>query len=55
LVKAGFEDINIEPTRIYTAESARDFLASAELGAEAIAAMEGKFASAFVRARKPRP
>jgi arsenite methyltransferase len=55
LVKAGFEDINIEPTRIYTAESARDFLASAGLGAEAIAAMDGKFASAFVRARKPRP
>jgi SAM-dependent methyltransferase len=54
LEKAGFEDITIEPTRIYTAESARDYLAGAGLGAEAIAAVEGKFASAFVRARKPR-
>ena len=55
LAKAGFEEIAVEPTRIYTAESARDFLAGAGLGDEAIAAMDGKFASAFVRARKPRP
>jgi arsenite methyltransferase len=54
LGKAGFDDITIEPTRIYTAESARDYLAGAGLGAEAIAAMDGKFMSAFVRARKPR-
>jgi SAM-dependent methyltransferase len=54
LAKAGFEEIAVEPTRIYTAESARDFLAGAGLGDEAIAAMDGKFASAFVRARKPR-
>jgi arsenite methyltransferase len=54
LAKAGFDDIDLEPTRIYTAESARDFLASAGLGAEAIAAVDGKFISAFVRARKPR-
>jgi ubiquinone/menaquinone biosynthesis C-methylase UbiE len=52
LAKAGFEDIDVEPTRIYTAESARDLLASAQLGDEAIAAVDGKF-SAFVRARKP--
>jgi len=51
--KAGFEDIDLEPTRIYTAESARDFLSGAGLGAEAIAAVDGKFISAFVRARKP--
>jgi arsenite methyltransferase len=55
LAKAGFEEIAVEPTRTYTAESARDFLAGAGLGDEAIAAMDGKFASAFVRARKPRP
>ena len=54
LAKAGFDEIALEPTRIYTAESARDFLAGAGLGAEAITAMDGKFASAFVRARKPR-
>ena len=54
LAKAGFDAIHLEPTRIYTAESARDFLAGAGLDAESIAAMEGKFISAFVRARKPR-
>jgi SAM-dependent methyltransferase len=54
LAKAGFEEIAMEPTRIYTAESARDVLSGAGLGVEAIAAMDGKFASAFVRARKPR-
>src|SRR5437870_8910767 len=53
LAKAGFEDIDLEPTRIYTAESARDFLSGAGLGAGAIAAVDGKFISAFVRARKP--
>jgi len=55
LAKAGFEDIDVEPTRVYTAESARDFLAGAGLSAEAIAAADGKFISAFVRARKPAP
>jgi ubiquinone/menaquinone biosynthesis C-methylase UbiE len=55
LAKAGFEEIDVEPTRIYTAESAGDYLAGAGLGAEAIAAVDGKFVSAFVRARKPRP
>ena len=54
LAKAGFENIDVEPTRIYTAESARDFLAAAGLDAEAVAAaVDGKFISAFVRARKP--
>jgi arsenite methyltransferase len=53
LAKAGFEDIDVEPTRIYTAESARDYLAGAGLSAEAIASIDGKFISAFVRARKP--
>ena len=55
LAKAGFEDIDVEPTRVYTAESARDFLAGAGLSAEAIASADGKFISAFVRARKPLP
>ena len=54
LAKAGFEDIDLEPTRIYTAESAQDFLAGAGHAAEVIAAVDGKFISAFVRARKPR-
>ena len=55
LAKAGFEDIDVEPTRIYTAEHARELVASARLGGEAIAAIDGKFISAFVRARKPVP
>src|SRR5215467_11542173 len=55
LGKAGFEAIDVEPTRIYTAESAGEFLAGAGLGADAIAAVDGKFVSAFVRARKPLP
>src|SRR5215468_8640950 len=55
LGKAGFEDIDLEPMRVYTAESARDYLAGAGLGAEAIASIDGKFISAFVRARKPLP
>ncbi len=54
LAKAGFEAIELEPTRIYRAEDARDFLARAGMDAEAIAAqVDGKFMSAFVRARKP--
>jgi arsenite methyltransferase len=53
LAKAGFEGIDVEPTRVYTAERARDYLAGAGLGAEAIASIDGKFISAFVRARKP--
>jgi SAM-dependent methyltransferase len=55
LHEAGFDDASIEPTRIYTAADARDFLASMGLDAERIAAeVDGKFASAFVRASKPR-
>jgi ubiquinone/menaquinone biosynthesis C-methylase UbiE len=55
LAKAGFEAVDVEATRVYTTESARDDLAGAGLGAEAIASIDGKFISAFVRARKPRP
>jgi arsenite methyltransferase len=55
LAKAGFDGIDVEPTRVYTAESARDVLAGAGLSAEAIASIDGKFISAFVRARKPLP
>jgi len=54
LVKAGFHDIEIVPTRIYRAEDAKDFLAGAGLNVEALAPqMDGKFMSAFIRARKP--
>jgi arsenite methyltransferase len=54
LAAAGFEDIDIEPTRIYRAEDARAFLRDKGMDAAAISAqVDGKFMSAFVRARKP--
>jgi arsenite methyltransferase len=55
LAKAGFEAIDLEPTRIYRVEDAREFLADSGLDADAIAPqVDGKFMSAFVRARRPR-
>ena len=54
LAKAGFEEIDLEPTRVYRAEDAREFLAGTGLDADAIAPeIDGKFLSAFVRGRKP--
>src|SRR2546425_9967490 len=55
LAKAGFEAIDLEPTRIYRAEDAREFLRDREgIDIAAIApAVDGKFMSAFVRATKP--
>ena len=54
LYAAGFESVDIEPTRVYKIEEARDFLASAGLDAEKVAPLiDGKFISAFVRASKP--
>ena len=54
LAKAGFEAIDIEPTRIYGVEDAREFLGGEGVDVDAIAPqVDGKFMSAFVRARKP--
>jgi SAM-dependent methyltransferase len=54
LAKAGFEAIDIEPTRVYSIEDARQFLAGEGIDADAIAPLvEGKFISAFIRAAKP--
>jgi arsenite methyltransferase len=53
LASVGFESIEIEPTRIYSADQAREFL-SGDAEADRIAQLaDGKFMSAFVRARKP--
>jgi len=53
LTRAGFNGIEIVPTRVYDIEDARDFLSAAGVDADAIAPLvEGKFMSAFVRARK---
>src|SRR5215471_751711 len=54
LTQAGFVDVAIEPTRIYAAADVKGLLATIGPDAEQIAAMvDGKFASAFIRARKP--
>ena len=51
LAAAGFEQVSIEPTRVYSVEDARQFLGD-DLAAMA-AQMEGKVMSAFIRAVKP--
>jgi arsenite methyltransferase len=53
LRESGFAEIEIEPTRVYRVEDAREFLAQAGIGPEATRELDGRFASAFVRARKP--
>ena len=54
LAKAGFEAIQIEETRVFNVEDAREFLSVAGVDADAIASqIQNKFISAFVRARKP--
>jgi len=54
LSAAGFEQVRIEPTRVYRAEDAKDFLGGAGLKANVISQIDGKFMSAFVRAVKPK-
>jgi arsenite methyltransferase len=55
LAFAGFEQIRIEPTRVYRVEDAREFLAGKGLDVDAIAPhADGKFLSAFIRAVKPK-
>jgi arsenite methyltransferase len=54
LEAAGFVEVEIEPTRVYTIEDARHFLTAKGIDVKAIAPhVEGKFASAFIRAKKP--
>jgi arsenite methyltransferase len=54
LAAAGFEAIDIEETRVYNIEDAREFLKTPGIDAADIARdVQGKFISAFVRARKP--
>jgi arsenite methyltransferase len=56
LQRAGFERIDIEPTRIYRAADARQFLDEAQLANdEMLAQIDGRFMSAFIRAEKPVP
>ena len=54
LQAAGFESIDIEATRVYTIEDARQFLTAQGIDVDRIApAVDGKFKSAFLRAVKP--
>ena len=54
LAEAGFEAIEVEPTRIYRAEDAKAFLQDAGIDPSGVEEIDGKVMSAFVRARKPR-
>jgi len=54
LKSTGFEQIEVEPTRIYRIEDAREFLSSSGVNVEDIASqVDEKFMSAFIRAVKP--
>ena len=53
LEAAGFAEIAVEPWRIYNPGDAAAVLNKAGITGDAIAAAEGRFASAFVRATKP--
>ena len=51
---AGFADVEVEPWRVYQVEDARAFLSATGIDVDRLAPqVEGRFASAFVRARKP--
>jgi arsenite methyltransferase len=54
LKDAGFEDVRLQPWRVYRPEDARAFLTATGLDVDRVAPhIEGRFASAFIRARKP--
>ncbi|HXM98082.1 MAG TPA: arsenite methyltransferase [Candidatus Dormibacteraeota bacterium] len=54
LLAAGFESVDVDPTRVYRADEAAEFLTAAGLDAAAVGPqIDGKFISAFIRAEKP--
>ena len=54
LARAGFEAVDVEPTRVYQVADAKQFLTEAGITDERVLAqIDGRFMSAFVRARKP--
>ena len=56
LTDAGFESIDVEPWRVYAVEDARQFLTDSGLDVNTLASeVDGKVASAFIRATKPQP
>ena len=53
LKAAGFSDVEVDPWRVYTLDDARAFLIQSGVDVDKVAShVEGRFASAFVRARK---
>jgi hypothetical protein len=51
---AGFENIEVEPTRVYRTDDARTFLDGHGIDVDALGSqIDGKFMSAFIRAQKP--
>jgi arsenite methyltransferase len=56
LARAGFDEIGVEPTRVYSIDDARTFLTSEGIDADAMArSVDGSIVSAFIRATKPAP
>jgi arsenite methyltransferase len=54
LHEAGFVEVDVEPWRVYSVNDARAFLAESGFDADALAPrVQGRVASAFIRARKP--
>ena len=54
LTRAGFQDVDLEPTRVYRSADARHFLEDAAISDETVLTeIDGRFMSAFVRAQKP--
>jgi len=54
LARAGFMDVSIEPTRVYRAEDAQEFLNAQGIDIDTIAPLvDNKFYSGFIRATKP--
>jgi ubiquinone/menaquinone biosynthesis C-methylase UbiE len=54
LADAGFENIDLEPTRIYRSDDAREFLDNSGFERTTLAEqIDGRFMSAFIRASKP--
>jgi arsenite methyltransferase len=55
LRQAGFDAIDLERWRVYRIEDARDFLTGSGVDVDTIAAeVDGQFASAFIRATRPK-
>src|SRR5450432_3292197 len=54
LTAAGFDSVDIEPTRVYSIDDAREFLGAAGIDVDSVASqVQDKFISAFIRAQKP--